>query len=362
MRLVKRYHAQVVLFGMLAVNFAVQPSTAWFDISKVLDTASDAIGSAKNVMKTSYKYVKTNGYCAFAECCNEVHIHSDVTELRNALQKSLFGQHIAGQVVLNAIGGHFENINKSVKPLVMSLHGLPGTGKNFVAEHVIRALYKKGADSNFVHKYLGRIHFPLQSEVESYKQTLLTDIKVAIAKCPQSLFIFDEVEKMPSGLFDAIVGLLDHHAYTKQLDFRQSIFIFLSNVAGPEIANRLKYLVDGGRWREETQLHDFESTLEIASYNLVGGLYKSELIESHVIDHFVPFLPLELRHVENCIRVEYSKYTNEKMSDEMLSAIVKEAITFDETGLYSNNGCKRVSKKVEALYYGQERKKLKKEL
>lgn len=355
MRLVKCYHAPAMLFWVMTVMFGVQPSLAWFDIGKVIDTVSD-------VAQSSFKYAKTNGYCALRECCDEVHIHSDITELRNALQKSLFGQHIAAQVIVNAIGGHFKNIDSSEKPLVMSLHGLPGTGKNFVSEHIIRALYKKGANSNFVHKYLARINFPLQSEVESYKETLVADIKVAVARCPKSLFIFDEVEKMPPGLFDAIVTLLDHHAYTKQLDFRRSIFIFLSNVAGPEIAGKLKSLVDRGTWREETQLHDFESTLEIASYNLVGGLYKSELIESHVVDHFVPFLPLELRHVESCIREEYRKYTQEEMSDEMLSTIVKEAITFDETGLYSNNGCKRVSKKVEALYYGRMRKEKNQEL
>lgn len=209
---------------------------------------------------------------------------------------------------------------------------------------------------------------------------------MAVAKCPNALFIFDEVEKMPPGLFDSIVALLDNHAYTKALDFRKAIFIFLSNVAGPEIAVRLKSLVDSGVWRDETKLHQFESTLEIASYNLVGGLYKSELIESHVVDHFVPFLPLELRHVEQCIRTEYRKFTDRKMSDQMLryvwfggffssffsgnnqccfllsSDIVKEAITFDDTGLYSNTGCKRVSKKVEAYYYGELRKQQKQEL
>lgn len=147
-------------------------------------------------------------------------------------------------------------------------------------------------------------------------------IKVAVAKCPNALFIFDEVEKMPPGLFDSIVALLDNHAYTKALDFRKAIFIFLSNVAGPEIAVRLKSLVDSGVWRDETKLHHFESTLEIASYNLVGGLYKSELIESHVVDHFVPFLPLELRHVEQCIRTEYRKFTDQKMSDQMLRYVV----------------------------------------
>ncbi|XP_035908693.1 torsin-like protein [Anopheles stephensi] len=359
MKLVNLFHAPALLLCLLVLNFSVQCTLAWFSIPS-FDAVLDGVSGA---IKTSYKFVNDNGYCALRECCNEVHIHSDITELRKSLEKSLFGQHIAAEVIVNAVGGHFKNINSSEKPLVMSLHGLPGTGKNFIAEHITRALYKNGANSQFVHKYLGRIHFPLQSEVETYKLNLVNDIKKAIARCPKSLFIFDEVEKMPSGLFDSIVTLLDHHAYTKHLDFRQSIFLFLSNVAGPEIADKLKGLVDRGVWREETKLHDYESTLEIASYNLMGGLHKSELIESHVVDHFVPFLPLELRHVESCIRAEYAKFTDAKMSDELLSAVVKEAITFDETGLYSNTGCKRVNKKVEALYYsGLRKQKQKQEL
>lgn len=37
---------------------------------------------------------------------------------------------------------------------------------------------------------------------------------------------------------------------------------------------------------------------------LTGGLQKSSIIDSHVIDFFVPFLPLEKVHVEQCIEAE----------------------------------------------------------
>jgi len=37
---------------------------------------------------------------------------------------------------------------------------------------------------------------------------------------------------------------------------------------------------------------------------LIGGLKKSALIDSHVIDHYIPFLPLEKVHVEQCIEAE----------------------------------------------------------
>ncbi|XP_058125783.1 torsin-like protein isoform X1 [Anopheles ziemanni] len=364
--------AQFALSVVLVIN--VQVCLAFFDVASIASKAFSGV-------KTTYSFVKDSTYCSYTECCSDGYIIADVAGLKNALDDRLFGQHIAKQIVVDAIGGHFKHIHESEKPLVMSLHGSPGTGKNYIAEHVVRALYKNGAKSKYVHKYLGRIDFPLQNNVELYKIQLVNDIKRAVATCPKSLFIFDEVEKMPAGLFDSIVTLLDNHAYTKELDFRQSIFIFLSNVAGPEIAKKLKHLLDSGVWREQSKLHDFEQTLEISSYNLGGGLYRSEMIESHVVDHFVPFLPLELRHVEKCVQQEYLKYDNQGMLDESFMRyafyvpsqcegvklifllfncrdVLKEAVTFDETGLFSNNGCKRISKKVESMYYNRLRKRV----
>lgn len=96
---------------------------------------------------------------------------------------------------------------------------------------------------------------------------------------------------------------------------------------------------------------DFERIAELGAYNVIGGLQDSKLIESHVIDHFVPFLPLEQRHVEQCIKKEFNKICHRSTSDKIISDIMKAAVTIDETGVYSNNGCKRLSKKVEAYCY-----------
>lgn len=41
------------------------------------------------------------------------------TELRRLLQNHLYGQHIVQDVLVNAIGAHFDNIQSSRKPLVM---------------------------------------------------------------------------------------------------------------------------------------------------------------------------------------------------------------------------------------------------
>lgn len=59
------------------------------------------------------------------------------------------------------------------------------------------------------------------------------------------------------------------------------------------------------RIREDTQISEFERVLEISSYNENGGLQKTNLMEQSLVDIFIPFLPLERRHVEKCIKEEF---------------------------------------------------------
>lgn len=136
---------------------------------------------------------------------------------------------------------------------------------------------------------------------------LLFEIDLAIRRCKQSLFVFDEVEKMPAGVFESITSILDYHSHVEQSDFRQAIFIFLTNAGGKQIANKLEDIMANGRYREQTKIQDFEYIAEMAAYNVDGGLKKASVITSGLIDHFIPFLPLERRHVSLCVRMEYFK-------------------------------------------------------
>lgn len=114
---------------------------------------------------------------------------------------------------------------------------------------------------------------------------------------------------MPSGVFESIASLLDHHSHVRGVDFRQAIFIFLSNAGGDEIALALQDLMAHGQYREQTALHDFERIAERAAYNVKGGLKSASMITSSLVDHFIPFLPLEKRHVEKCVQAEFRKYS-----------------------------------------------------
>lgn len=315
---------------------------------QALDPVSiSVVGIAAGLGWWKSDFLQDNTICKLYECCRKPYLKSNVGELKLLLRDNLYGQHIVQDVLVNAIGAHLDNIESSRKPLVISFHGTSGTGKNYVSDFVASALYQKGIHSKFVNKFTAS---------DTYKD-FAAIVKQTVKDCPRSLFIFDEIEKMPGGVFDGIVALLDHHSSMKGYDFSKSIFIFLSNSAGVEIAKKLKSIIDSNRYRDQTSLTDFERIAEMGAYNMNGGLYRSNIIDSHVIDHFIPFLPLEERHVGMCIVKEFENFCTSGPTKNDISYIIKSTLTIDDTGMFANNGCKRISKRVESHCYMQNKLK-----
>lgn len=135
--------------------------------------------------------LKDQTWCRVTECCNDHHIPADVdgkylavnqkrldeyplnnnystSGLKSNLTNTLFGQHIVQNHLIPALQSHYSNLGASSKALVLSFHGTPGTGKNFVADRIAEYLYRSGARSAYVKKYLGRLHFPEASRAEEY--------------------------------------------------------------------------------------------------------------------------------------------------------------------------------------------------
>ena len=92
----------------------------------------------------------------------------------------------------------------SDKALVMSFHGWTGSGKNFVAKFIAESLFRKGIKSNNIHIYVSTVHFHDERKVNEYQQNLRDWILGNVTKCSDSIFIFDEVDKMPIGILDAL--------------------------------------------------------------------------------------------------------------------------------------------------------------
>lgn len=124
---------------------------------------------SKKIKDDDNDKISVINYCRYYECCDHSYIRFDVNALKKDLEINLFGQHIANATILPALYSHHANLHNSRKPLVMSFHGTPGTGKNYVADRIVKHLYKLGDDSKYVHKFRGRIDFPLASEVDKYR-------------------------------------------------------------------------------------------------------------------------------------------------------------------------------------------------
>lgn len=169
--------------------------------------------------------------------------------------------------------------------------------------------------------------------------------------------MFDEVDKMPEGLLNILVPFLDYNIYhksSKDNEFvhqNKATFIFLSNTGSSQIVQHLKSLWEKGKKRDDTRLQDFEKLIANGAFSEKGGFHHSDTIQTSVIDHYVPFLPLEEVHVRKCLQRAFSDRSvtpTEEMIEEALSHL-----TFgpEPHNLYSMAGCKRIEQKVASIVY-----------
>ncbi|NWX21397.1 TOR1B protein, partial [Aegotheles bennettii] len=267
--------------------------------------------------------------------------------LKAQLDAKLFGQHLAKDVVLKAVMG-FSNNPSPKKPLTLSLHGWAGTGKNFLSQILAEQVHPAGLRSKFVHLFLATLHFPHQDHVKLYKEQLQKWIRGNVSACPHSVFIFDEMDKMHPGLMDAIKPFLDYYEQIDGVSYRKAIFIFLSNAGGDLINKAALDFWTSGKSREEILLKDLEPMLSVGVFNNKNsGLWHSSLIDRNLIDYFVPFLPLEHKHVKMCVRAEM--IARGYAVDEKVVQAVADEMTFfpKEQKIYSDKGCKTVQAKLD---------------
>jgi len=290
--------------------------------------------------------------CQFRECCGAPWVRLNVTKLEESLAENVFGQHLVTSLVTRSVRAHLRK-DEPKKALVMSFHGWTGAGKNFVAKFVAESLYKAGMASKFVHLFISTLHFPHAEMADIYKLRVQDWIRGNVTQCETSVFIFDEIDKMPEGMIDGIKPFIDHHQSVEGLNFRKSIFIFLSNTGGRDITKETVRFWSEGKQREEITYRDLEMLVNQGAFNELGGLHRSAVIDSSLIDVYVPFLPLERSHVRMCVEKE-ARDRNVTMKEQHVKEVV-DSLSYwpQDTQLYSTTGCKRVANKMD-LYQEEE--------
>ncbi|XP_057697924.1 torsin-3A [Corythoichthys intestinalis] len=286
-------------------------------------------------------------YCNLGQCCDsgDCRVTNNITGLAKDLQSKLHGQHLAQSVVLKAVQG-FINNPESNKPLTLSFHGWSGTGKNFVARMVADNLYRDGVKSDCVRLFIAPFHFHHAKMVDTYKGQLREAIRDTVLRCSQPLFIFDEAEKLHPGLIDAIKPFMAHYDNVDGVNYRKAIFLFLSNIGGATINDVALDFWHSGQNREDIGMEDLEHRLRDETMESQGGFAKSELMSGHLIDFFVPFLPLEYRHVKLCAKDAFAARGLE--ADMATLDEVAKAMLYipKEERLFSAQGCKSIPQRI----------------
>ncbi|XP_040915579.1 torsin family 1 isoform X2 [Toxotes jaculatrix] len=302
-------------------------------------TTTVVIGIGATLGRTIYNYLH--------ESCDSKWIAFNATGLKADLDSKLFGQHLASRIIFKAVNGFVSSDNPK-KPLVLSLHGSTGTGKNFVSKLIAENIYKEGMDSNFVHVFTATLHFPHPSQyLNMYKYQLQQWIKGNVTNCERSMFIFDEMDKMHPGLIDSIKPYLDYYDKLDGISYRKAIFIFLSNAGGDNIIQTTLDFWKSGRTREEIKLKDLETLLSLSVFNNnQSGFFRTSLIDKNLVDFFVPFLPLEYEHVVQCAMAEMEARglpPNRHVANRMAKDLVYSPKT---ERIFSVKGCKTIESKL----------------
>ncbi|NWR76596.1 TOR3A protein, partial [Centropus unirufus] len=293
-----------------------------------------------------YLEVLSAWYCSFSKCCvtGDCRVVNNITGLEADLSRQLHGQHLARGIIIQALRGFLQSPAPR-DALVLSFHGWSGTGKNFVARLLAGHLYRDGLRSECARVFISLFHFPHPKYVDSYKAQLEKQIGETTRLCKQSLFIFDEAEKLHFGLLDAIRPFVARH--DRKAGQRRSIFLFLSNLGGNTINEVALDFWRAGRAREEISMEFLEQRLRMELLEPAeNGYARSPLLEENLIDFLVPFLPLEYHHVKLCARDAFLArglpYT-EAALDEVARTMV---FVPKEEKLFSAQGCKAVSQRI----------------
>ncbi|XP_051892995.1 torsin-1A-like isoform X2 [Pristis pectinata] len=200
--------------------------------------------------------------------------------------------------------------------------------------------------SQYVHVFVSTLHFPHLKLIHQYQNDLQTWIRGNVTICPRSMFIFDEMDKMHPGLINAIKPFLDYTTQVNNVDYRQAIFIFLSNTGGDKINEFTLGVLMNGMERESIKLNQLEEELSLMVFNNENnGFWQTCLIQANLIDYFIPFLPLEFKHVMRCVKAELE--SRGIINNNILFTITSQMEYYPkEEKVFSMKGCKTVPSKV----------------
>ncbi|NXR93123.1 TOR2A protein, partial [Hypocryptadius cinnamomeus] len=270
-----------------------------------------------------------------------------VSGLEFDLATNLVGQPLVRQQVMKGLREFLENPNP-MKPLVMSFHGSTGTGKTYVSSMLIRYLFQSGLQSPYVHHFSPIVHFPHAEQMEQYK------VRDTAQQCHFTGGFWLSGLILSTYAFKLFPEVQTLHL--PLLNFRRLFSARGSRVPQARGDRGGTGTLPRVFWLHTKQLFELQGPQRLSegktfsSFPCAGGFWKSGIINEHLIDFVVPFLPLKHHHVKQCVVSELVQQGLEVRPDVVQE--VADSIPYfpEEEKLFSSTGCKTVASRISFFF------------
>lgn len=288
--------------------------------------------------------------------------------LQTLLQLHIFGQPIVASVLPQLLSGILA-MDTNDRTMVIMFHGQSGVGKTFVADLLAKKLFPDQAQDKCTHKFLPSFAEVRENLVSPYDYSIaLEDFidqgKTNYRTCPVGLYCIEDIDyDTSSSLVDAIAltlpGIRKRQAHQEQ----KMIFILNTNLQGDALGQYLFEKLNEGKSRDDITLTELEPIMkafpEIAENGNMEtnsdsqqSKVNSRSVHSKlvtVVDHHIPFFPLEREHVILCIERTLSR-KNQSLAEDDIQWIADKLSYFPESyPVFSVSGCKKVEEKANLL-------------
>lgn len=282
-----------------------------------------------------------NFSCDYRDCCREPWVGHNFDNLSFSFFHHLYGQHLVAKSAFKILKAHIEN-EQSQKALVLSFHGSTGTGKTFVSKLIAESFYKFGTDSKHFVIIKVQDHYTAEKNFFEQEAKLKQAIESAVARCEYAMFVFEDSNLMNPKLLDVLLPYVNYPARIGGLNYNRAIYLFISNSGAESINDYIFEKMKGGRKRENIKLDEMHNFLH---GNLLANekpFKNSAFAKKHVVDAFIPFLPLEKEHVKECVYA-FMKRNRMNMGEKFVDEVADAVRYFpEEFEMFAVSGCKRI--------------------
>ena len=281
------------------------------------------------------------------------------------LETHVFGQPLVTSLLPVYLSGILAE-DTTEKTMVLLFQGQSGTGKTYVADLIQNYLFSDQGSPQCAYKFLPSYMEIKDHLVSTYDYSIaLEDFidkgRSSYRTCPLVVYVIEDLEWGESQhLLDAVAFTLDSICKRQQAQKQKMAFILISSLQGEEIGEYTLSQFESYRKREDISLQELTPILKAAplkkSGNLESLLTESgneewNLKETHsnflsIIDHHIPFFPLERKHVIMCIKHTFTK-RNITLAEEDIEWVADKLFYFPESNpVFSVSGCKKVEEKA----------------